>query len=139
VHRGTAFHCTDTEVGTMAVKCPKCQSDIREGAKFCEQCGAGLARRCPNCGAEVGQRARFCDECGHNLREAKAPTPVDYSQPRTYTPKFLAEKILSTGKSLEGERKLVTVLFADVAGFTAMSEKLDAEEVHIVHDFWCRR
>ncbi|MDM7999229.1 MAG: adenylate/guanylate cyclase domain-containing protein [Dehalococcoidia bacterium] len=114
----------------MAVKCPKCQADNREGAKFCEQCAAPLARKCLNCGADVGPKARFCDQCAHDLEEPKTAPPVDYSKPQSYTPKFLAEKILSTGKSMEGERKLVTVLFADVANYTAMSEKLDPEEVH---------
>jgi len=60
--------------------------------------------------------------------------PIDYCQPQTYTPKFLADKILTSRQSLEGEHKLVTVLFADVANYTAMSEKLDPEEVHQVMD-----
>jgi class 3 adenylate cyclase/tetratricopeptide (TPR) repeat protein len=63
------------------------------------------------------------------------PTPpLDYSRPQSYTPKFLAEKILTTRSSVEGERKLVTVLFADVANFTAISEKLDPEEIHGIMD-----
>jgi class 3 adenylate cyclase/tetratricopeptide (TPR) repeat protein len=67
----------------------------------------------------------------------KAPkdTPsIDYSQPQSYTPKFLADKILTTRSSIEGERKLVTVLFSDVANYTAMSEELDPEEVHQIMD-----
>jgi class 3 adenylate cyclase len=63
----------------------------------------------------------------------KAPT-IDYSRPQSYTPKFLAEKILTTGSAIEGERKLVTVLFADVANYTSLSEKLDPEEVHQIMD-----
>ena len=63
------------------------------------------------------------------------PTPpLDYSHPQSYTPKFLAEKILTTRISIEGERKLVTVLFADVANFTTISEKLDPEEIHGIMD-----
>jgi len=58
----------------------------------------------------------------------KEPTPVDYSRPQSYTPKDLAEKILTTRSSIEGEGKLVTVLFADVANYTSISEKLDPEE-----------
>jgi class 3 adenylate cyclase len=114
--------------GGGQVKCPKCQADNPETKKFCRKCGTKLVRTCVHCGSEILPDDDFCGECGHNLGQATAP-PVDYSQPQTYTPKFLAEKILSTGKSLEGERKLVTVLFADVAGYTALSEKLDAEEV----------
>jgi len=116
------------------MKCIKCDSDNREGAKFCEQCGTRLVRKCPDCGAEVSPTARFCAECGHDIAEPKEAPPIDYSQPQTYTPKFLADKILTTRSSIEGERKLVTVLFADVANFTSMSEKLDPEEVHEIMD-----
>jgi len=112
------------------VKCPKCQFENKEDAGFCHKCGARLEVACPKCGRLNLLVGNFCDKCGSSLIESKAPAPVDYSKPQTYTPKFLAEKILSTGKSLEGERKLVTVLFADVAGYTSMSEKLDPEEVH---------
>ena len=62
------------------------------------------------------------------------PKPPDYSKPHSYTPKFLADKILTSRSSIEGERKLVTVLFADVANFTSISEKLDPEEVHQIMD-----
>jgi class 3 adenylate cyclase/tetratricopeptide (TPR) repeat protein len=113
----------------MAVKCPKCQSENPADAEFCIECGSSIEFHCPKCGTATPVRGKFCKKCGLPLGEQKAP-PVDYSKPQTYTPKFLAEKILSTGKSLEGERKLVTVLFADVAGYTALSEKLDPEEVH---------
>jgi class 3 adenylate cyclase len=61
-------------------------------------------------------------------------TPPDYSKPHSYTPKFLADKILTTRSAIEGERKLVTVLFADVANFTSLSEKLDPEEIHEIMD-----
>ena len=79
--------------------------------------------------------SKFCDECGHSTETSlKKPLPIDYSQPQSYTPKFLADKILTTRSSIEGERKLVTVLFADVANYTSMSEKLDPEEVHQIMD-----
>ena len=112
------------------MKCPKCQSDNREGVKFCEECGAKLELVCPSCGANIPLGKKFCGECGHDLGAPKAAPPIDYSQPRSYTPKFLADKILTTRSTLEGERKLVTVLFADVAIYTSISEKLDPEEVH---------
>jgi len=112
------------------MKCPKCHFENREEINFCEECGAKLEVTCPKCGAAIPPGRKFCGVCGYDLKEAKPPAPVDYSKPQTYTPKFLAEKILSTGKSMEGERKVVTVLFADVANYTTMSEKLDPEEVH---------
>jgi class 3 adenylate cyclase len=76
----------------------------------------------------------YCGKCGSALEEHQAAPPLDYSQPHSYTPKFLAEKILTTRSSIEGERKLVTVLFADVANFTSLSEKLDPEEIHGIMD-----
>jgi class 3 adenylate cyclase/tetratricopeptide (TPR) repeat protein len=110
------------------MKCPKCQIDNAETRKFCRKCGAKLSHICPQCGSENLLTDDFCGECGRDLT-TKAPTAVDYSQPRSYTPKHLAAKILAARTSMEGERKLVTVLFADVKGFTSISEKLDAEEV----------
>jgi class 3 adenylate cyclase len=77
---------------------------------------------------------QFCGECGHDLKKPKEAPPIDYSQPQSYTPKFLADKILTTRSSIEGERKVVTVLFADVANYTSMAEKLDPEEVHQIMD-----
>jgi len=116
------------------MKCPKCQAENPDTRKFCRKCGTKLARICAHCGSENLSDDDYCGECGHDLRGSKAPTPVDYSKPQTYTPKFLADKIITGRKSIEGERKLVTVLFADVAGYTAMSEKLDPEEVHQIMD-----
>jgi class 3 adenylate cyclase/tetratricopeptide (TPR) repeat protein len=111
------------------VRCPACQTDNPDTKKFCRQCGAKLVLVCAQCGAACLPGDEFCGDCGCSLSKASAPA-VDYSQPQTYTPKFLADKILSSGKALEGERKVVTVFFADLAGYTAMSEKLDPEEVH---------
>lgn len=116
------------------MKCPKCQSENREGMKFCEQCGAKMELECPNCKAKIPPGKKFCGECGCDLSGPPKATPLDYSVPRSYTPKFLAEKILTTRGAMEGERKLVTVLFADVSDFTTLSETLDPEEVHAIMD-----
>jgi class 3 adenylate cyclase/tetratricopeptide (TPR) repeat protein len=75
---------------------------------------------------------------GEAPRPSPAPASFDKAEPKTYTPKQLAVKILTTRRSLEGERKLVTVMFADVVGFTAISEKLDPEDVHRIMDGCCR-
>jgi class 3 adenylate cyclase/tetratricopeptide (TPR) repeat protein len=91
---------------------------------------------CPWCKFHTPEGAKFCVECGSKLphpSEKKIPT-VDFKKPHSYTPRFLADKILTTRSALEGERKQVTVLFADVAGFTSISEKLDPEQVHQVMD-----
>jgi hypothetical protein len=116
------------------MKCPRCQFENREDAKFCSECGHKFVLTCPDCGTINRPEAKFCDECGTKLGKPKETVPVDYSQPQSYTPKFLADKILTTRSSLEGERKLVTVLFADVANYTSMAEKLDPEEVHQIMD-----
>ena len=91
-----------------------------------------------NAGRQNPTGSKFCNECGGNLRERKPGPQVDFARPQSYTPKHLAEKILTQRSSIEGERKLVTVMFADVAGFTAMSEKLDPEDVHRIMDGCCR-
>jgi class 3 adenylate cyclase/tetratricopeptide (TPR) repeat protein len=117
------------------MKCPKCQFENREGAKFCKECGVNLEFACSGCGTVYELGSKFCDECGHDLRKPKKEDqPIDYSEPRAYTPKFLADKIMTTRSSIEGERKLVTVMFADVANYTSMAEKLDPEEVHQIMD-----
>ena len=98
--------------------------------RFCGRCGTALAAACRHCGAEVPPGFRFCGQCGKSLDEAPAaPTPAAAPAPG-YTPKHLADKILRSRSALEGERRQVTVLFADVAGFTSLAEKLDPEEVH---------
>ena len=92
---------------------------------FCGECGSslGLEVICPNCGYKSPQGFNFCNKCGNDLRESKGVPPIDYSEPQSYTPKHLVDKILTTRSSIEGERKLVTVLFADIANYT--SEKRD--------------
>src|SRR6266705_2546000 len=119
--------------------CAACRHENPERAKFCLECGARLAPSCPQCGTELPPGAKFCLECGHRVvtsQAAPAPAPgaAPDSPPETrrasYTPKHLAEKILKSRSALEGERRQVTVLFADLAGFTSLAESLDPEEVH---------
>ncbi len=116
------------------MKCPKCQTENRETRKFCGKCGAPFAVKCPQCSSENLPGEDFCGECGQSLAAPKEVIKIDYSAPQSYTPKHLADKILTTRTSIEGERKLVTVMFADVANFTNLSEKLDPEEVHTIMD-----
>ena len=91
------------------MRCPTCNHDNRLGAKFCEECAAPLQRSCASCGAELRPTATFCDECRQQPFDI---SPTEKS-PRTHTPKHLADKILQSKSALEGERKQVTVLFAD--------------------------
>ena len=108
--------------------CPSCGHENREGARFCDGCGALLAPVCPSCGAPVRPSARFCDSCGQRVAAPSEPTATP--DPLTYTPRHLAEKILRDRAALEGERRTVTVLFADAMGFTPISERLDEEQVY---------
>ena len=117
------------------MKCPKCQFNNRVGAKFCKECGNKFELTCPQCENAYTPGAKFCDECGHDLQAPKKEVPpIAYDEPQSYTPKHLADKILTIRASIEGERKVVTVLFADVADSTAIFEKLDPEKVHQVMD-----
>jgi len=115
------------------MKCPRCQHDSPPNAKFCAECGATLARDCARCGTRLPLGAKFCPECAQPL--AGVPTPgTRFASPATYTPKPIAEKILSSKGALEGERKQVTVLFADLKGSMELLADRDPEEARQVLD-----
>jgi hypothetical protein len=114
------------------MRCSSCGSENREGRKFCAECGAALALACAACGASNQPGERFCGECGKPL--AAAAKEATARDPRSYTPKHLVEKILTSRSALEGERKQVTVLFADVKGSTELASELDPEEWHGIMD-----
>jgi class 3 adenylate cyclase/tetratricopeptide (TPR) repeat protein len=116
--------------------CPSCGHENPPGAAFCGECGAPLTGdvACPNCSASNPVGQKFCNACGHRLAEtvavAASALPDQAADPRAYTPAHLAEKILRDRPALEGERRTVTVLFADAMGFTPISERLDQEQVY---------
>jgi len=111
--------------------CQRCQHDNRAGAKFCENCGAPTGRACAHCGAELSPAARFCAECGRPVAAAPPPAAAEpLRAPQHYTPKHLAERILTSKSALEGERKQVTVLFVDVVESSGLAERLDPEDLH---------
>src|SRR5437899_1997053 len=114
------------------MKCPRCQHENRFGAKFCEECAAPLARTCSNCGSQLSAIAKFCPECAHPVAGA-APQPR-FASPGSYTPQHLAEKILTSRSALEGERKQVTVLFADLKGSMELLADRDPEEARKLLD-----
>jgi ribosomal protein L40E len=89
------------------MRCPRCQAENPDNARFCEECGARLALTCPHCGAEVSLGKKFCRSCGGQLT---VPPTDRVPPPVAYTPKHLAERILTSKAALEGERKQVTVL-----------------------------
>jgi class 3 adenylate cyclase len=117
------------------MKCPRCQHENETGAKFCEECAAPLARACAKCGRSLSSTAKFCPECAHPTGLPAAPPPVQrFDSPEAYTPKHLAEKILTSKSALEGERKQVTVLFADLKGSMELLADRDPEEARKLLD-----
>lgn len=94
-----------------------------------------LARTCTKCGAELSPTAKFCPECAQPTGLLVPSTaPARYGAPESYTPKHLAEKILTSRSALEGERKQVTVLFCDIADSSRLAERLDPEAMHQLMD-----
>ena len=99
------------------MSCPTCGTENRPGARFCVQCGSPLTRACASCGAAYSEGERFCAECGSALTIG-APLA---------RPAALPNQIDATARSTE--RRHVTVLFADLVGFTPLSQQRDAEDV----------
>jgi class 3 adenylate cyclase/tetratricopeptide (TPR) repeat protein len=117
------------------MKCPRCQHDNETSAKFCEECAAPLARACAKCGRPLSSTAKFCPECAHPTGQPAAPVPAHrFDSPESYTPKHLVEKILTSKSALEGERKQVTVLFADMKGSMELLADRDPEEARKILD-----
>jgi class 3 adenylate cyclase len=110
------------------MSCSNCGHESPSGAKFCAECGQALARSCASCRAELPALAKFCPECG-SASSSSGPAPAERT-PVDDTPKHLADKILQSKSALEGERKQVTVLFADVKGSMELAEQLDPEQWH---------
>jgi class 3 adenylate cyclase len=115
--------------------CPRCRHENEAGAKFCEECATPLARACAKCGRPLSPTAKFCPECAHPTGLSAAPPAAQrFDSPGSYTPKHLAEKILTSKTALEGERKQVTVLFADLKGSMELLADRDPEEARKILD-----
>ena len=114
------------------MNCPQCQHENLSQARFCMACGSGLSVRCGKCGTELPGEARFCFACGQQV-ELGVSTPR-FDSPGDYTPKHLAERILNSKAALEGERKQVTVLFADLKGSMELLADRDPEEARQILD-----
>ena len=98
------------------MKCPRCQQVSPADADFCPECGAKLVLVCGSCGTANAPTHKFCKKCGQGLATdaVAGQPPARSNSPESYRPRHLAEKILTSKAALEGERKQVTVLFADL-------------------------
>jgi class 3 adenylate cyclase/tetratricopeptide (TPR) repeat protein len=101
------------------------------------ECGASLQRACTGCGAELAPRAKFCTQCGRAAEEPSSPSAASRPDLRSSVPQHLVDKILRSKSALEGERKQVTILFADVSGSMALADQVEVEDWHhILNDFF---
>lgn len=131
------------------MKCTNCGSENPAGAKFCSNCGTPQQRPCPNCSTVNPTGAKFCFNCGYNLQGAATPAPAPAAAPTPAAPstrgavapsrdslveKYMTKEVAAkleaarATRSVEGERRIVTILFCDVKGSTSMAEQLDPEE-----------
>jgi class 3 adenylate cyclase len=119
--------------------CPRCGFANPEGMNFCGRCGTALSAGCPHCGFENPPGFAFCGKCGASLTsQPPAPVPVSLTPhpqpPLTSTPPHRTDKILASRAALAGERKQVTVLFADLKGSMELLADRDPEEARQLLD-----
>src|SRR5689334_8479809 len=105
--------------------CSKCQTDNPDGAKFCRNCGNSLLA-CSNCGAPMSPGDRFCTSCGQPVQVTTSTDEMRLVRMNTAVPSALVKKIQAA--EVSSDRKVVTALFADVVGSTALAEQMDAED-----------
>src|SRR5712692_2955367 len=115
------------------MRCAKCGADNPAGKRFCGDCGAALANRCGQCGSENPPEKKFCGDCGSALgkdagTESGKPSSVDAPGGVRIAPER------QTSEAIEGERKTVTALFADIKGSTELMRDLDPEEARAIID-----
>ena len=113
--------------------CPRCRHESLPSSRFCTECGARLALVCAGCGAELAEGVRFCGQCGLSVESQRAGQ-TRFASPEAYTPRHLAEKIRTSRTAIAGERKQVTVLFADLKGSMELLADRDPEETRKLLD-----
>jgi class 3 adenylate cyclase/tetratricopeptide (TPR) repeat protein len=115
------------------MRCPGCQHENPPGSNFCLGCGTRLGATCGACGNDLPAGSRFCNKCGTPVG-GESTGPGRFASPESYTPKHLADRILTSRAALEGERKQVTVLFADLKGSMELVADRDPEEARKILD-----
>src|SRR5713101_3290254 len=113
------------------MRCPSCNQDNPGDAAFCEGCGAKLELICPACKASVSPGARFCKKCGTAIGPTKAAASTTVSSPKS---QIIVAADGAASEAIDGERKTVTALFADIKGSTELMEDLDPEEARAIID-----
>src|SRR5262245_32693612 len=118
------------------MRCPSCDCQNSEAAKFCDACGTALPLHCPACGAQNRTSAKFCNECGVVL--GHQPSPKAAAAHATDKPQP-ADFAFALGAAVEapvadGERKMITALFVDIMDSTELGQNLDPEEVRAIID-----
>jgi class 3 adenylate cyclase/tetratricopeptide (TPR) repeat protein len=113
------------------MRCPSCNYDNPADASFCEECGVKLELICPACKASVSLGARFCKKCGTAIGPTKAAASTTVSSPKS---QILVAADGAASEAIDGERKTVTALFADIKGSTELMEDLDPEEARAIID-----
>nr|WP_291604620.1 adenylate/guanylate cyclase domain-containing protein [Bradyrhizobium sp.] len=116
------------------MRCPICRHENRSEAKFCEECATPLTRACPRCGTQASPAAKFCSECGNILAFGDQAQLSRFASPGNYTPKHLADRILTSKSEFEGERKQVTILFSDIKSSMELIAERDPEEAQQILD-----
>ncbi len=111
------------------MNCPACDAVVGSDAKFCSRCGSSLSIACPSCGADAGAADKFCAKCGHAL-QTKGPDEAPAFEAAAPTEPSTGEPPAKKETALRGERRQVTVLFADMVGYTALSERLGEEATY---------
>ena len=111
------------------MKCSRCQFENPDSMKFCGECGSKIERICPGCNFPNPPNFKFCGECGFDLSKPKQAPPLADVDQESPTPESAPHTVPAAPEAIEGERKYVTALFSDMSGYTAMSERLDPEEV----------
>lgn len=112
------------------MKCDRCGIENRNDRKFCQQCGTPLPHVCPNCGSANESDARYCGECGQFLNVEGQAIEKRYVPARIPVPEYLLNKMQGSHIPIEGERRQVTVLFADMQDYTPLAERLGEEKVY---------